>query len=240
MRIVFVGTSAMTLMAARMIAEHGHEIVIIDKDEARLHSLADKLDCGRILGDGTRPTVLREANPAATHLLFCLTGSDQVNIIASLVGRSLGYRRVVTRIDDPDFEHICIELGLEDTIIPARTIGRALTDMVAGRDSFELSAMIKDDAAVFSFVARDDDSGSLDELELPADTRVICTYHAGRFQTVEAGAKIKAGDEIVLITRREQLAGLHERWGIARNQAEKRQAADEASSDAESEKGAAG
>lgn len=214
MRIVFVGASVVTMMAARMIAEGDHEVVIIDTDESRLRALADQLDCGMIHGDGTRPNVLKEANPAATDILFCLTGSDQANIIASLVGRSLGYRRVVTRIDDPDFEHICIELGLEDTIIPARTIGRSLSDMVAGRGPLEFSAMIKDEAAVFSFIAREADRGPLGELDLPADTRPVCAYREGRFQPLTDDFKIKAGDEILLITRRRLLPDLHDRWSV--------------------------
>jgi trk system potassium uptake protein TrkA len=215
MRIVFVGASVLTQMAARMIAERNNEVVIIDKDESRLRELGDQIDCGKIHGDGTRPMVLKEADPAATDILFCLTGSDQANIITSLVGRSLGYRRVVTRIDDPDFEHICVELGLEDTIIPARTIGRFLSDMVAGRDPLELSAMIKDEAAIFSFVAREKDEGPLNDLELPEDTRPICTYRDGRFQPVTDESSIQTGDEIVLITRRNLLSGLHEKWSIA-------------------------
>jgi trk system potassium uptake protein TrkA len=210
MRIVFVGASAMTLMAARMICGHGHEVVVIDRDAARLETLGEQLDCGKIQGDGTRPLVLKEADPSGTDMLFCLTGSDQANIIASLVGRSLGYQRVVTRIDDPDFEHICVELGLEDTIIPARMIGRFLSDMVAGRDPLELSAMIKDEAAIFSFVARDEDQGPLSDLQLPQDTRPICTYRDGRFQPVAEDSGLKSGDEVVLITRRSLLPELHE------------------------------
>jgi trk system potassium uptake protein TrkA len=211
MRIVFVGASALTLMAVRMIAARGHEVIVIESDETRLKALGDDVDCGRIHGDGTRPLVLKEADPAGTDFLFCLTGSDQANIIGSLVGRTLGFRRVITRIDDPDFEHICVELGLEDTIIPARTIGRFLTDMVEGRDPLELSAMVKDDAAVFSFVARDEDAGAIGDLELPADTRVACTYRDGRFQPVTDDSKIKAGDEILVITRRSLLAELRDR-----------------------------
>jgi trk system potassium uptake protein TrkA len=44
------------------------------------------------------PNILREVNPEQTDFLFCLTDSDQANVIASLVGRSLGFKRVVTSI----------------------------------------------------------------------------------------------------------------------------------------------
>ncbi len=211
MRVVFVGASALTVAAARMVAGRGHEVVVVDSDEGRLKALGDDLDCGRIHGDGTRPLVLKEADPAETDFLFCLTGSDQANIIGSLVGRSLGFRRVVTRIDDPDFEHICVELGLTDTIIPSRTIGRFLMNMVEGRDPLELSAMIKDDAAVFSFVARAEDAGPIAALELPADTRVVCTYRDGRFRPCVDETRIESGDEVLLITRHSLLPELQAR-----------------------------
>jgi trk system potassium uptake protein TrkA len=212
MRIVFAGASAIAVAAARIIARRGHDVVVIDKEDARLEALAEGLDCGRIHGDATRPAVLKEPSPAECDFLFCLTGSDQVNIIASLVGRSLGYRRVVTRIDDPEFEHICIELGLQDAIIPSRTIGRFLSDMIDGRDPLELSAMLKDEAAVFSFVVGEDDAGLLDELALPPETRAVCAYRDGAFEALDGGFKLKPGDELVLITRRSRLPALSERW----------------------------
>jgi trk system potassium uptake protein TrkA len=215
MRIVFVGASAAAVIAARMTIEHGHEVIVVDRDAERLEALGDDLDCGRIHGDGTRPLVLKEADPEGTDFLFCLTGSDQANIIASLVGRSLGFRRVVTRIDDPDFEHICVELGLNDTIIPARTIGRFMTNMVEGRDPLELSAMIKDEAAVFSFVAREQDQGPVGDLDLPADARLMCVYRDGRLALPDEDYKVKAGDEVVLITRRDRLQELKDRHGGA-------------------------
>lgn len=52
-------------------------------------------------------------------------------ILASLVGRSLGFKRVVTKIEDIEFEHICKELGLEDVIVPSRTVGRLLAERFA-------------------------------------------------------------------------------------------------------------
>jgi trk system potassium uptake protein TrkA len=45
-----------------------------------------------------------------------------------------------------------VELGLKDTIAPGQTIGRYLAGMIEGHDLLELSAMIKDEARVFSFI----------------------------------------------------------------------------------------
>jgi trk system potassium uptake protein TrkA len=183
-------------------------VVIIERNKEVIQELSLELDCGFLHGDGSKPAILREANPDHTDTLLCLTNSDQANIIASLVGRSLGFKRVVTKIDDPEFEHICLELGLEDTIIPARTVGRHLADMCEGRDPLEISTMIRDEARAYSFVVRTDQAGPLAEFKLPEQTRVVCIYRQERFILPEPDTQLKAEDEVVLLTNRDRLSDL--------------------------------
>lgn len=221
MRAVFIGASALTVMTARYLLSRGHEVVIIEQDKEVIDALTTELDCGFLHADGAKPAVLREADPEHTDVLFCLTGSDQANIISSLVGRSLSFGRVVTKINDPEFEHICIELGLEDTIIPARTVGRYLSEMFEGTNPLEISAMIKADARVFSFVARDDDAKPIAELELPDATRIICLYRDQKFLLPGDGDRLKPGDEVVLITHSRNLPALAERWSTPTQAASK-------------------
>lgn len=213
MRAAFVGAGSIAVMAARLMLKRGHEVVIIERDRSRIDALVETLDCGFLHGDGSTPALLREADPEHTDCLFCLTGEDQTNILASLVGRSLGYARVVTKIEDPEFEHICIELGLEDTIDPALTIGRYLADMLQGQDLLELSAMVKDEARVFSFVVGADDAGLISALDLPDESRVICLYRGEKFIYPEVDSKLEAGDEVVVLTHSRNLAKLQQRWG---------------------------
>ncbi len=216
MRIVFVGASSLTVMTTRLLLERRHDVVIIERDKDRIDALTTELDCGFLHGDGSKPAILREAGPDDTNVLFCLTGNDQANIIASLVGRSLGFKRVVTKIEDPELQHICIELGLEDTIIPTRTIAYSLTDTARGMNLLELSGVLKDDARVFSFAAREEDAGAVSELPLPDSTRVMCLYRDNRFVPVEEKTTVKTGDEVVVITRNRYLSKLVDRWGNGR------------------------
>lgn len=213
MRAVFIGAGSIATMTARILLRRGHEVVIIEKNKERIEALSEHLDCGFLHGDGSTPAILREADPEHTDALFCLAGNDQTNIIASLVGRSLGFARVITRIADLEFEHICIELGLDDTIIPSRTIGRYLADSFQGLNLLELSGMIKDEARMFSFVAHGLDQKSVSEIDFPAQTRMVCLYREGKFVPVDGDTKVRDGDEIVVITHSKHLAALHERWG---------------------------
>lgn len=212
MRSVFIGASDLTLLTAQQLLKSGHEVVIIEKDKARIDELGDEIASGLIHGDGSKPAILREAGPATTDFLFCLTDNDQNNILASLVGRSLGYQRVVTRIQDPSYEHVCIELGLTDVIVPNYTIARYLADMCAGQNPLELSALIKGDARVFSFVARTEDEALLTELPMPEYSRVIFFYRNDKFMLPETNTALQKGDEVVIIAHRKALPELEARW----------------------------
>jgi trk system potassium uptake protein TrkA len=212
MRLAFIGTNSLTLTTAEMLLEADHEVVLIEKDKPRIEDLSERLDAGFLHGDGTEPEVLRDAEPENTDVLFCLLDSDQTNIIASLVGRSLGFRRVVPRIADPQFQRICNELGLQDTVLPNRAVASHLVDLLRGEKSLEMSSLIRGDAEVFSFVVRAADAVALDELRLPEDTRIICLYRDEAFTLPERVSRLREGDEVILVTHRDQLGELKERW----------------------------
>lgn len=216
MRAVFIGTSSLAVMTTRYLLKRGHEVAIVEQNMEKISDLSEELDCGFIHGDGSKPAILRETDPAKTDILFCLTSNDQTNIIASLIGRSLGFARVVTKIDDPEFEHICIELGLEDTIIPARTISLHLADLFEGHGLLELSTMIRDEARVFSFVVHEEDGLAAKDLNLPEASRIACAYREGKFIMPDELTKLKLNDEIVIITHRKNLPALEERWLVRR------------------------
>lgn len=216
MRAVFIGASSLTVMTAELLIKRGHEVVIVESQKERIEELSNHLDCGFVHGDGTTPAIQRETDPVHSDFLFCLAGNDQVNIIAGLVGRSLGFPRVVTKIVNPEFEHICVELGLEEIIIPDGTMGRYLADKFSGRDLLELSGMIKDEARVFSFVARPEDEGPLENFSIPGRLHPICLYRDNAFILPSADTEVKQEDEVVVITHQQYLEQLQERWALRR------------------------
>jgi trk system potassium uptake protein TrkA len=216
MRTVFIGASTLSIATARILLAQGHEVVLIEQDKAIIDALSGDLQCGFVVGDGSKPAVLREVDPARSDFLLCLTDSDEANILASLVGRSLGFKRVVTKIDDAELEHVCLELGLRDTIIPARAMGRYLAEVVEGQSPLELSGMIKGDARLFSFVAGDAEEIGVTELGLPAHSRVICLYRGGKFMLADTDTALRKGDEVVVLTARRDVPELRKRWEPAR------------------------
>jgi trk system potassium uptake protein TrkA len=197
-----------------MLVERGHEVVLIERDPAVIERLRDELDFGFIQGDGTRPAILREANPDGTDLLFCLTRDDQSNIIASLVARSLGFSRVVTKIEDPELEHICAELGLADSLVPIHTVGRSLADMAEGQDIIALSDFLRGDVRLYDLRVDEGAAGSIAGLALPDTARPICVFHDEEdFRFADPEARLHPGDRVVVLTHTRDLKTLRQRFG---------------------------
>jgi trk system potassium uptake protein TrkA len=212
MRIAFVGAGEVTVRTAELLIHRGHEVIIIENDQEKIDALSDTMDCSFLNGDGSKPDILREVGPEQTDVLFCLTDSDQANLISSLVGRSLGFKRVIPSIQDPEFEGICWELDLKDTILPSRTISRYLADMVEGQDILELSTVIKGEARFYTFLVDKEKGKRVVDLDLPNNARVVCYYRDDQFFLADDETKLRKGDEMVILTHSENIGDLRERW----------------------------
>jgi trk system potassium uptake protein TrkA len=212
MRIIFSGANALTVMTAKTLIKQGHEVIIIEVDKEKIDQISDELDCSFLHGDSAKPAILSQVDPKNSDILFCLTNSDQVNILTSLLGRSMGFKRVITSIKDTDLLQLCRELGLEDTIIPVWALSRYLDNMVRGLDHINLSTLLKEDARFFTFTAGEDDATCVSELGLPKDAKVIFYYRDNKFHFADDDTKLHKGDEIVILTHSKNLPAFNERW----------------------------
>lgn len=199
MRIVIVGASRIAAAAAGLLIERGHQLTFIERSKPRIDELGETLDCGFLLGDGSSPDLLREADPEHTDVLFCLTGHDQTNIIAGLAARSLGYARVVCLVEEVGYEPLCRELGLEETLNPLRSLSRLLVSVAGHKGARPADDAIKHDASLQ--VQRIERELAASELALPGDVRVIGYYRAGQLGFPAPDTVWQAGDELLILAR---------------------------------------
>ncbi|PLX99646.1 MAG: potassium transporter [Desulfuromonas sp.] len=217
MRIVFVGAGDLVLETAGLLIKRKHEVIIVEAEKDIIDEYKDEMDCSFLHGDGSRPNVLKEADPESTDFLFCLTQNDQYNIISALVGRSLGFDKVIVQIHDADYMHICNELKLQNVINPSRTISRYLADMVAGIDIMELSSLIKGEARCLMIKVNDETRGDIADLELPEESRIMCLYRDDELLFPDDKTTLKVDDEVVILTHSKHLEKLLEQYNLNNN-----------------------
>lgn len=117
MRAIFVGASETTDATAKNILKHAKEVIIIEENKHTIEPLEAELNCGFILGCGSKPAILPEVEAGKDDTLYALTDNHQSNIITSLVGRSLGVENTIIKIREPELEHICLYRN-ESFLIP--------------------------------------------------------------------------------------------------------------------------
>ena len=212
MRIVFTGANTTTVKTAQQLIEQGHEVIVIELDKDKIDDIADELDCSFLHGDAGKPAILHQTAPEECDFLFCLTSNDHANIITSLLGRSMGFSKIITCIRDEDLLPLCDELDLVDVIIPDRTMSQYLDNIVRGLETVELSTLLRGNARFFSFIVGKEDEGSLDNLDLPNKSKVMYYYRDDDFFFPEEDTTLQKDDEVVILTSSEHLTDLGERW----------------------------
>lgn len=216
MRIVFLGASNLTVTAARLAIEKGHEVVIVELEQTRIDELSGEIDCGFIQGDGSSPSILEEVGPENTDFLVCFTDNDQDNIIASLVGQEMGFGQVITRIENADFEVICKQLKLENVFNPDKQVADTLVDIIEGYKRARHSTELIGDLYFVKFIVTQDMEKKLDALDLPKDTHIVCIFRGGEGYLSSNLDLLKEDDVITLITKQEQIELLSAKFDLSK------------------------
>ena len=111
--IIIVGGGQTGSKLAKRLSDRGHNLVVIEKDEKRAHELAAELDVLVIHGNGADIDALKDSGVDKADVLIALTQYDEVNLMACELGKKMGVRRVIARVNDEKNAKMFEELGVD-------------------------------------------------------------------------------------------------------------------------------
>lgn len=209
MKIVIVGASRFGVATADQLMQTGHQVVLVDTDRDKLEEVAETLDCGMLHGDGSLPTIQREAFGDHADALILLTNTDDVNIMAALVGRSVGFERVVPQIVRSELVAVCEELGLDDLVTPHQTLARSLLRMIEDHSDAALEMRFRKGLTIRGYTIGETlDGKTVGELDLPARCRVIGTASEETERLADEDTKLEEGCRLIVVAEDEILEEL--------------------------------
>lgn len=130
MNIVIVGAGKVGLALTQQLSADGHNVTVIDQDAKLIDNIINIYDVMGVCGNGAVYSVQQEAEVDKAELLMATTSSDELNIVACLVGKKLGVRHTIARIRNPEYEKqlrfMRGELGLSMAINPERAAAREI------------------------------------------------------------------------------------------------------------------
>jgi len=106
-RYVVMGAGEVGFHLARVLAQEGHHITVIEPSAERARRVEDELDVLLVPGNGAHYPVLRQAGVGECDLFMAVSSSDEANLAASLLAKRLGAARCVVRMKSAEevFEH---------------------------------------------------------------------------------------------------------------------------------------
>jgi len=103
MNIVIVGAGEIGRYIASILSKEQHNIILIDKDPAKLRAASTTMDVGTRLGFGSDWQLLDDLLELSPDYLLALTNDDETNLVTCDIAKHLGYPHTICRIRDNSY-----------------------------------------------------------------------------------------------------------------------------------------
>ncbi len=136
-RMVMVGGGNIGLYLAQAIEERHPQVnlKLIEVNRERAEHVAHHLERTVVINGSALDTeILEEANVSASETMIAVTNDDEVNILASLLSKRYGCKRVVTLINSGTYAPLMGSLEIDTVVSPrAITVSTILQHVRRGR-----------------------------------------------------------------------------------------------------------
>ena len=103
MKIIIAGAGDVGFHLAKLLSYEAQDTYVIDFDGEKLNYINNHLDVFTKKGDATSINLLKEIGIGSADLLLAVTESQNTNFTISVVGKALGVKKTIARIDNPEF-----------------------------------------------------------------------------------------------------------------------------------------
>ena len=210
-RFAVMGAGEVGFHLARTLSQQGHHVVVIELNPAMKGRVEEAMDAAVVVGNGAHVPVLEAAGVRHCDLFMAVSSSDEANMAASVLAKSLGAKRSVVRV------------GIVDDV----TIHRRTYEQVFAAD-FLLSTQLLSTTQILNhllghstlaieYLARGKvqlrkihlDEGSLltrkplSEVDLPTGSLVVALYRGDELIIPAGIDKAQVGDHALVLCRSE-------------------------------------
>ncbi|OZC36786.1 Trk system potassium transport protein TrkA [Marinobacter vinifirmus] len=185
--------------------ESRYQVKILERDHERCVMLSERLQKTVVLeGNAANKDILLEENIESTDVFCAVTNDDEANIMASLLAKRLGSRKVLTLINNPDYVDLIQGGDIDVAISPQQTtIGSLLTHVRRG-DVVNVHSLRRGAAEAIEAIAHGDHRSSkvvgkrLDEIHLPPGTTIGAIVRHNEVLIAHDHLRVQPDDHVIL------------------------------------------
>jgi len=209
MNIVVLGAGDVGRSVAELLCRAEHSITLVDIDPEKVATINDELDVRAICGSASQSSLLFQAGITSADLCLAVTGSDEVNIVAASMAKSMGARRSIARVYAPVFrdlstfdyqQHFNIDRMLSLEHLSAMELARS----IRGPGSVVVEQFARGELQVEELIVGK--AGKLTqspvrELGLPSNVRIGTIQREQRMWIASADDQFEVGDRVTIFAR---------------------------------------
>lgn len=214
-RVTLMGGGDVGLQLANLFATLVGDVRLIEPGRGRCEELARLAPSVTVLhGDGTSLPFLREERVGLSDCVLAVTGSDEVNLMSSLLSRELGVEHTFALVHRPGYTSVYEHLGIAGTTSAHEVMALTLHGLLPGRDLVSASTIAGTDLELLELrVPPLRRPVAPRTLPLGPGTQALAVIaHSGVTRLRDPNAEVRGGEHVVAVTpthrRREILRAL--------------------------------
>lgn len=202
-RVVVMGATRMAELATDMLLADHLDVVLVDHDDDRCQRLADRHPKALVIhGNPTDPAVLSDLNLGDGDAVAALSGWDDVNLTASLVGKALGASTALARFHRLSYVGLMVGSDIDASVSSRLTAANAILAFVRrGRIHSVATFKDTDSEALDIEVAPGSraDGTLVRDLDLPTTAVIGGIARDGHAAVPTGASSISAGDRLIVL-----------------------------------------
>jgi trk system potassium uptake protein TrkA len=153
-RVFIVGGKQIGIRLAGTLENEGVMVKLFERDIERCQKIASVLEKTVVVhGDGTDQSVLVDADIENVDAFLALTNDDEDNILASLLARKLGVRKVVALINRLNYLPMVQLLGINATVSPRLAAADRILQFVRKGRVISVTTFREEEAEAIELIA---------------------------------------------------------------------------------------
>lgn len=185
--------------------ESRYSVKILERNENRCRWLSENLNHSVVLkGDASDQELLLDENIEDTDIFLALTNDDEANIMASMLAKRLGARKVMTLINNSAYVDLVQGGEIDVAISPSQTtIGSLLTHVRRG-DIVNVHSLRRGAAEAIEAIAHGDRNSSkvvgraIEDIDLPEGCTIGAIVRDEAVLIAQSDMVIEPDDHVIL------------------------------------------
>jgi trk system potassium uptake protein TrkA len=189
-------------LATRLDSRPRVELRIVERDPRRGEMLAGRLQRALVLtGDGTDLALLESEDIGRSDVLVSVIDHDEKNLLASLLGRQLGVRRIITRVSQSANLRLFERVGIDVAISTRGAAIASVLHEIEGGPTSLLAVLEQGEGRILEFPVPPEHVGrALRELEPPRESIIGAILRDGGALVPRGVDELRAGDHLVVFS----------------------------------------